>query len=82
MNADTGVETLETALLERAQHLADEALASARQSRDRIIREENERLRLREEREVLMAKAIAERDFRRNVQANELNVEEELDRLR
>lgn len=82
MNADVDVQNLESALLERAQHLADEALELGRQSRDRILREENERLELREEREVLVAKAMAERSYRQRVQANELKVQEQLDRVR
>lgn len=82
MSAETGVDNLEAALLERAQRLADEALSLGRQNRDRIIREENERLQLREEREVLLAKSLAERNYRRRVQASELKVQEQLDRLR
>ncbi len=82
MDAETGTNDLETALLNRAQRLADEALSLGKQNRDRIIREENERLQLREEREVLMAKAAAERNFRRRVQASDLKVQEQLDQLR
>lgn len=82
MNADVDVQNLEAALLERAQHLADEALELGRQSRDRILREENERLQLREEREVLVAKSLAERSYRQREQASELKVQEQLDRVR
>ncbi len=82
MGSEADVDDLETALLERAQRLADEALSLGRQNQDRIIREENERLQLREEREVLLAKASAERNYRRRVQASELKVHEQLDQLR
>lgn len=82
MNAERVIDDLETALLERAHKLADEYLQRARQSRDQVIQEENERLRLREEREVLAAKAMAERAYRRQVQANELKLQEDLDRFR
>jgi V/A-type H+-transporting ATPase subunit E len=82
MSDDTAVQDLEAALLERAKVLADECLTRAHQSRDRIIQEENERLRLQEEREVLAAKAMAERIYRRRVQASELRVQEQLDRVR
>lgn len=82
MNDEAAVQDLEAALLERARVLSDECLTRAHQSRDRIIQEENERLRLQEEREVLAAKAMAERTYRRRVQASELRVQEQLDRVR
>lgn len=82
MNNPVKVEDLETALMERAHRLADEYLARARRQRAQIVEEENERLRLREEREVLAAKADAERSYRRHVQAEALRLQEELDRLR
>ena len=82
MSSETTVETLESALFERARKLADEYLARARQTRERMIEEENERLRLREERETLAAEAEAERLYRRRVQAVELQMQGELDRLR
>jgi V/A-type H+-transporting ATPase subunit E len=80
--APVKAEALERALLARAQTLAAEYLERARRSRDRIINEENERLRLREDREVLAAKALAERTYRRQVQQAELSCQEELDQLR
>lgn len=82
MTAEVDIESLERALLQRAERLADEALTLGRQNRDRIIREENERLQLREEREVLLAKSAAERTYRQRVQASELKVQAQLDQLR
>lgn len=82
MNGSLDVEQLEAALLARARTLADEYMERAHRSRDRIVAEENERLRLREEREVLAAKALGERAFRRRVQQAELDLQRELDRLR
>jgi V/A-type H+-transporting ATPase subunit E len=82
MSSQVKVEDLESALMDRARSLADEYLARARRSRNRILEEENERLRLREEREVLAAKAAAERGYRRQVQAEALKLQEQLDRLR
>jgi V/A-type H+-transporting ATPase subunit E len=73
---------LESALLTRARTLAEEYLASARRNRDRIVADANERLRLREEREILAAKALADRTYRQRVQAAEIKQQEELDRLR
>jgi len=77
-----GIEELEAALLARARALADEHLANARRTRDQILADGAERLRLREEREILAAKAAAERLYRQRVQAAEIKLAEELDRLR
>lgn len=82
MNAVANAEELEAALLARAQRLAEDYLSRARHSRDRIIEEADERLRLREEREVLVAEAMAERVYRRRVQASELKLQGDLDRRR
>ena len=82
MSDDTAVHDLERALLERAHKLAEEYLERANATRERIIKEENERLRLREEREILAAGATAERLYHRRVQANELKLQAELDNLR
>jgi V/A-type H+-transporting ATPase subunit E len=73
---------LEAALLRRARKLADEHLAHARNIHDQVIEEENQRLRLREEREVLAAKEVAERLYRQRVQASELRLREQLERRR
>lgn len=75
------VNELETAILQRADRLAAEYRSRAERSRDNILREAQERLRLREEREVLLAKARAERAYRRKVQASELKLHKEMDRL-
>lgn len=76
------VSELEAAILQRASHLAEEYRQRAKRSRDSILGEANERLHLREEREVLVAKAKAERTYRRMVQANELRLDGQMDRLR
>ena len=54
------VKELETAILKRAHRLASEYRGRAEHSRDNILRDAHERLRLREDREVLLAKAQAE----------------------
>lgn len=82
MKEDAVARDLESALRERARRLADEHLAHAREIHEQIIQEENERLRLREEREVLAAKELAERLYRRRVQAEELKLREQLERRR
>jgi V/A-type H+-transporting ATPase subunit E len=76
------VEELESAILSRAERLAGEYRERAGRSRERILREAAEQLRLREEREVLVAKAMAERNYRRKVQANELKLRAHMDHLR
>lgn len=76
------VDALEQAILERAKALADEHLQQAARATERIRRDSAERLRLMEEKEVLLAKDEAEREYRRLVQASEIRMQAELDRLR
>lgn len=82
MNKPSPIGELESALLARARALAEEHLAQAASACARIAAETNERLRLREEREILAAKAAAERAFRQRQQAAEIKQQEETDRLR
>jgi len=76
------VDQLESAILARAHSLAQEYRKRAERSRDNILREAAERLHLREEREVLLAKALSERAYRRKVQASELKLHKQMDLLR
>lgn len=76
------VTELESAILQRANRLAVEFRQRAERSRDNILREASDRLRLHEEREVLLAKAMAERAYRRQVQANELRLRAQMDQVR
>lgn len=76
------VKELEAAILARANRLADQYRHQAQLSRDEILRESAEKLRLREEREVLFGKALAERAYRRYVQSNELRLQAHMDQLR
>jgi V/A-type H+-transporting ATPase subunit E len=76
------IKELETAILARANRLANEYLEHAKRSRDEILRNAGEKMHLREDREVLLAKARAERSYRRMVQANELKLHREMDHLR
>ncbi len=73
---------LEKALVERANKLAEEYRASARQQRDRLVEEVNKRLREDEERQLIAAKALGERAYQQHVQAAELELHAEIDRLR
>jgi V/A-type H+-transporting ATPase subunit E len=76
------VQELESAILARAERLAGEYRERAARSRDRILKEASEQLHLREEREVLIAKSLAERTFRRKVQSSELKLRAHMDHLR
>lgn len=73
---------LESALLTHAQKLADEYLVEARKLQQQIIEDSNRLLRAEEEREVLSAKARAERLYQQRVQAAELDLRGELEQMR
>lgn len=75
-------DSLAEAILERANRLAEEYRLRAERSRQHILDDARQRLHLREEREVLLAKAQAERLYRRRVQAAELRLQREMDLLR
>jgi V/A-type H+-transporting ATPase subunit E len=76
------VQELEQAILARAERLASEYRERAQRSRDNILREAAERLRLREQREESIAKALGERTYRQRIQASELKLQSHLDRVR
>ena len=76
------LQALEQAIMARAEELAREFQDKADRQRDAILRDTAQRLHLAEEREVLVAKAQAERQFRRITQASELKMQSRLDQLR
>jgi V/A-type H+-transporting ATPase subunit E len=76
------LQALEQAIMARAKDLAQEFHDKANRQRDTILRDAAERLHMSEEREVLVAKAEAERHFRRVTQASELKMQARLDQLR
>lgn len=82
MNETNDISGLEAALAERANKLAGEHLAGGRQARERILADTQQRLHIEKEREVLIAKERAERAYQQQVQAAELDLRAELDRLR
>lgn len=82
MSETDDVSGLETALAERARKLAGEHLANGRHARERILADTRQRLHIEEEREVLAAKAQAERTLLQRLQAAELDLRAGLDRLR
>lgn len=73
---------LERNILRQAQQLAEEHLAHGRAVHDRILGESAERLRRREQEAILAARAGGEQLYRRQVQAAELRLHAETDRLR
>ena len=73
---------LESALADRARKLSEEHLVNGRQARDLILLETRQRLRLKEERETLAARAEGERVYQQRVQAAELELRARLDRVR
>jgi len=82
MSQEAQVHELETALLARARSLAEEHLRNARAARERIVAQCNDKLRMREDKEVLAAKNLAEKQYKRKVQAAEIRQQGDLDRLR
>ncbi len=82
MEADAQVLQLEQALIRQAESLAREQRERAESGKARILTDASEKIRLAEEREVLSAKAEAERIVRRHSQAAETRLAAELDRLR
>jgi V/A-type H+-transporting ATPase subunit E len=73
---------LESALIDRANKLAEEYLANGRQEQGRLLAEAKQRLHLEEEHETAAAKALADRTYQQRVQAAELELGAELDHLR
>jgi V/A-type H+-transporting ATPase subunit E len=73
---------LESALLAHAQKLAEEYLADAAKVQEQIATDTNKQMRAEEERAVLAAKARAERVYQQRVQAAELELRGELERVR
>lgn len=82
MTNDVSIDDLEKALLDRANALSKEYAERAKRSYEHYIEDENERLRLREEREEMAAKMQAEQIYRRMVQTEELLSIKRVDQLR
>jgi len=78
----TQADELEKAILARAERLAREYRERAQRSRDNILREAADKLRLREQREEAIAKTLGDRAYRQQVQAEELKLQSHLDLVR
>jgi V/A-type H+-transporting ATPase subunit E len=82
MTLNNQLEKLETAILQQAQALAENQRQIAQQHCAKILAASTKRLQMWEERETHNAKETAEQVYRRQVQASELKMQAELDRLR
>lgn len=82
MNAPVKIDDLQNALVARARALANQYLIRAKRDRDLLLAEASERNKLRDEREQVTARANAERAYRQQVQAEELKLRADMDRLR
>ncbi len=82
MNPIQQTDGLVAALLARAQEQVEERLERSRRASKEIADEASIRLRQREEQELLLAKAKAERTYRQRVQAARIQLQREIDQLR
>ena len=76
------VAALKKAILERAKQLSEEHIQQGRMTRNKIIQDARDKIKLMEQKELLAAKLQADREYQRMVQASELHIQAELDRNR
>ncbi len=78
----SNLEQLESAIRQQADNLANSHLEAAQQKAEQILADSAKRLQKREEREREIAEVAANQEFRRRVQASEIKMQAELDKLR
>jgi V/A-type H+-transporting ATPase subunit E len=76
------VRALQQAILERAQELAAEHVSQGEMTRGKIIEDARDKVKLMEQKELLASRLHADREYQRQVQASELQIQAELDRNR
>jgi len=76
------VKALQHAILERAETLSNEHIQQGKMTRNKIIEDVREKIKLMEQKELLSAKVRSDREYQRLVQASELRIHAELDRNR
>lgn len=76
------VKALQQSILERAGELSAEHIAQGEMTRNKILEDAHEKIKLMEQKELLAARVQSEREYHRRVQANELRIQAELDRNR
>lgn len=79
---DSQVKALQEAIVERATVLANEHVHQGNMTRNKIMEDIREKIKLMEQKELLSAKVHADREYQRLVQASELRIHAELDRNR
>ncbi|MCP5142498.1 MAG: hypothetical protein H6926_00470 [Chromatiales bacterium] len=80
--SEAALQDLEAALIKRAENLAARYREQGERGRERLLGDAAEHLNLREQREVLYAKNLADRTYRRRVQSHELRMRKRADILR
>ena len=76
------VRALQHSILERARELSAEHIAQGEMTRNKILEDAREKIKLMEQKELLAARLHSEREYQQQVQANELRIQAELDRNR
>lgn len=76
------VRALQQSILERARELSAEHVNQGEMTRNKILEDAREKIKLMEQKELLAARLHSEREYQRQVQANELRIQAELDRNR
>jgi len=76
------VKALQQSILERARELSAEHIAQGDMTRNKVMEDAHEKIKLMEQKELLAARVESEREYHRRVQANELRIQAELDRNR
>ena len=82
MTSPSSVDELKQAILKQAEDIAGEYRERAEQARENILKEARERLHLREEHETKIGRTLADKEYSRRIQANELKLHRKLDMLR
>jgi V/A-type H+-transporting ATPase subunit E len=82
MTPQEQAEALEKAIFDRARSLADEHRRQAEHLSEQILRDAQERLNQFEQQAEKQAASRAEREYRRLIQAAEIRMQAELDRMR
>ncbi len=81
-NPTSQVASLKQAIVDRARELSAEHVRQGQMTRNRIMDDARDKLKLMEQKELLAAKENAERVYQRRVQASEIKLQAEMDRNR
>ncbi len=76
------VKALQQAILQRAHQFSAEHVQQGTMTRNKIIEDVREKIKLMEQKELLLAKVRSDREYHRLLQASELRIQAELDRNR